>query len=141
MAATLHLRDYLRLHWQALRRGEPGRRFSDRYECARRERGSCGVGVRVALVAAAAVSLAIAVVLSVFPGPALPFYFLAGGLLATESRTIARAMDWTEVRARRIAAWGKRRWRRLPVAARVALLAVGAACSAGTAYLTWRWLH
>lgn len=96
--------------------------------------------MRVVLIAAAVVCLAIAVVLSVIPGPAIPFYFLAGGLLATESRAVARAMDWSEVRARRVAAWGKRRWRTLPRAAKGALLVLGAACSCGMAYLTYRFL-
>lgn len=144
MAATLHIGDQLREHWAALRRGRPGQRFQERYErthnrCDGRPR--CGWGMRVVLIATALVCLAIAVVLSVIPGPAIPFYFLAGGLLATESRGVARAMDWSEVRARRVLAWGKWRWRRLPRAAKAALLAMGAACSGGMAYVTYRFLR
>jgi len=97
--------------------------------------------MRVLLIATALLCLAIAVVLSVIPGPAIPFYFLAGGLLATESRGVARAMDWSEVRARRVLAWGKWRWWKLPRAAKAALLMLGAACSCGMAYLTYRFLR
>jgi uncharacterized membrane protein YbaN (DUF454 family) len=49
---------------------------------------------------------------AVFPGPAFPFFILAGALLATQSKTVARWMDALELRARNTLAWLKRRWRR-----------------------------
>ena len=121
-----------------MKRSRPGRRFQDRYEHARRETKECGPGQRILLVLLAVVFLAIAVVLSVFPGPAIPFFFLAGALLAAESRTIARFMDWAEVLIRRVLAWAKRIWRKLPVVARVLVVLVGISCSAGMAFLSWR---
>ena len=90
------------------------------------------------LAAIAVVFLAIGIVLSVIPGPALPFFFLAGGLLASELRFVARFMDWSEVRIRKFAAWMKRHWRRLPVAGRIALFLFAACCSAATAYFGYQ---
>ena len=127
----------LREHWRELRRGRPGHRFQERYERARAEQ-RCGAGERVVLIILAVLFLSIALILSVFPGPALPFFFLAGGLLASESRFVARFMDWSEVRTRKIAAWLKRQWRRLPATGRIAVLAFGASCSLATAYLGYR---
>lgn len=142
MAATLRIGDQLREHWEALKRGRPGRRFQERYERTHcRGAGApktCGWGTRILMILGAVVCLAIAVVLSVIPGPAIPFFFIAGGLLATESRLVARGMDWAEVKFRALAAWGKRRWGRLPRAARLALVVLGCACSAGLAYGSYR---
>lgn len=139
MAAALHIVDQFREHWRALKRGRPGHRFQDHYECARREEPGCGVGRRIALMVVAVICLAIALVLSVIPGPAIPFYILAGGLLATESRYVARGMDWAEVRARKLVAWAKRRWRRLSGTGRSVLIVMMACGSAATAYFGY-WL-
>jgi hypothetical protein len=136
VAATLNFN--LRESWRDLKRGRPGHRFQDRYKRARNEKPRCGTAWRVAKIAGAVISLAIALLLVVFPGPAIPFFFITGGLLATESRTIARFMDWGEVHLRNLGAWGKRHWKRLPTAGRIALLVVGACLSAGSMFLTYR---
>lgn len=125
-------------HWRDFKRGKPGRRFQDRYERARQGERKHGIGVRIALYAGALVCLAIGVVLTVFPGPAVPFFFVAGGLLATESRVLARFMDACEVRGRKVAAWGRRHWRRMHPVARVSCMILGGCCSMAGAYLSFR---
>ncbi|MGH7944004.1 MAG: hypothetical protein ACREH8_11905 [Opitutaceae bacterium] len=85
--------------------------------------------------------LAIAVVLTVIPGPAFVFFILAGALLATESRTIGRFMDWCEVIVRKLVRWAKLRGSRLPTGARIALIIVAAAGSAAFAYFGYRFLR
>ena len=90
------------------------------------------------MLIAGLLALAIGLVLTVFPGPAVPFFFISGGLLAAESRIIARFMDWSEIVCRKILAWGKRQWKRMPLAGRVAAVVAGACCSAGTMYLSYR---
>ena len=94
--------------------------------------------MRIVMFSVALVALAIGVVLAVIPGPAIPFFLIAGGMLATESRTIARVMDWSEVRLRRILAWAKRRWRHLPMFGRVVVVALFACSSATMAYFSYR---
>lgn len=141
MAATTaqSLTDSVRTYFRDLKRGRPGHRFQDRYERAKRERRKGGSHWRrIVTLTAGVLCLAIGLVLSVIPGPAIPFFFLAGGLFGTESRSIARLMDGIEVRARKLAAWAQRRWRPLPRAAKIALVILGACCSAGTAYLSYR---
>src|SRR5687768_5558348 len=96
MAAARNLIQHLREDWHALRRARPGMRFQERYERARAKR-ACGACQRILLFIVAIICLGVAVVLSIFPGPAIPFFFVAGGLLAAESRPIARLMDWAEV--------------------------------------------
>jgi hypothetical protein len=131
---------HFREHWHQLRQGRPGRRFQETYDRTRAE-GRAGAAERIVLAVIAVVFLAIGVVLSVIPGPALPFFFVGGGLLATESRLAARFMDWSEVKVRQVFAWGKRRWSRLPVPGRIAVSIFATCCSAATAYLGYRLLH
>lgn len=136
MPATLHFS--LRDSWRELKRGRPGHRFQDRYERTRRAEPRCGVAKRIATLAVAAVAIAIGLVLAVIPGPAIPFFVISGALLATQSRTMARAMDWLELRGRDALAWLKRRWRHLPRGGRIAVAFFGISCSATLAYATYR---
>jgi hypothetical protein len=84
-------------------------------------------------------ALAIGILLAVIPGPAIPFFFVAGALLASEFRFAARFMDWLELRLRAVLGWARRHWRRLPGWARVFLVLAGASASAGSAWLLHRW--
>jgi hypothetical protein len=117
-----------------LKRGRPGRRFQDHHEKAQRStnRGALRRWMNYLL---AGVALAIGVVLVFVPGPAVVFFFLAGALLAPESRVVARGMDWSEVKIRCLCAWGARQWRRLSHAGKIAiasLLTVGGVAGALT---------
>ena len=127
-----------RKYWRELQQGRPGRRFQSRYERTRKARYRSGAGQRVLLVVLAFVLIAVGVILLVIPGPGIPFLLLGGGMLATESQSVARFMDWGEVKGRSAVAWGKRRWKRLPVPARIVLMIVGACCSVATAYVAYR---
>jgi hypothetical protein len=131
---------HFREHWRELRRGRPGRRFQARYERARQQKRA-RAAERIVLALIAVVFLAIGIVLVFIPGPAIPFFFLAGGLLATESLWVARFMDWSEVKLRLIIAAGKRFWRHLPMPGRVAVSLFATCCSAATAYLGYRLLR
>ncbi len=91
--------------WRTLKRSRPGRRFSERYEASRRGADRATVVQRVLRIVGAAVAIAIGVVLVFIPGPAVLFFAIAGALLASESRGVARALDWSEVKLR--AAWSR----------------------------------
>ena len=127
--------------WQAIKRGRPGHRFRDRHTRARRGDRRPGAAKRIVLIVVGLIALVVGMVLVVIPGPGLPFLFLAGGLLATESRIVARFMDWSEVRGRRLGGWGKRHWHRFPTAARAALVVLGACGSAASMYLMYRFVR
>lgn len=128
----------IRQRWRQLQLGRPGRRFQDWYERARVARHRPGALARIALLLLALVCLAIGLFLVVFPGPAIPFLMIAGGLLALESKPIARLMDWVELRLRAIWKWGWKRWCQLPFWSQIVLFAVGACLSAATAYVAYR---
>jgi uncharacterized membrane protein YbaN (DUF454 family) len=128
----------LRKDWSELRRGRPGYRFRARYERAQRDTPRFRLAKRLGVIIAATVCFAIGVVLSVMPGPAFVFFILAGGLLATESKTIARLMDRSEVLVRRILSWAKSKWAKLPFAARIVIVFAAACCTAGAVFVGYR---
>lgn len=136
MAATMGFR--FREHWREIKRGRPGHRFQARYARTQRRKRPARIAHRIIFLIAGVLALAIGGLLAVFPGPAIPFFFLGGALLATESRVMARLMDWSELRLRAVAAWAAKRWRRLPGFARILLVILGAGCSAASAYLAFR---
>ncbi len=139
MAATLQRS--LRHYWKSLKQGRPGHRFQAHYAESQRQergRGTCG---RLALIAAAVVCFAIGVVLVFIPGPAFVFFFLGGGLLASESKFVARIMDWSEVKGRKLAHWGAATWRRLGPIARAGVLVAAAAAGAAATFVTFRWIQ
>jgi hypothetical protein len=115
-------------------RGEPGHRFRDRYWRNKRSRQGSSFTHRVVRFLLALVAIAIGVILAVIPGPAIPFFILAGGLLASDWLWLARGLDAGEVRARKLWQRISKLWRRLPRAAHVALVVLGVAISAGSAY-------
>lgn len=95
--------------WSKLKHDQPGKRFQNFRE-RERDRPSW---VRAAYLGAALVLFAIGVVLVFIPGPAVVFFALAGGLLATQSSWVARQLDRFELAAREklelVRAWWKRR--------------------------------
>jgi hypothetical protein len=131
----------LREHWLDLKRGRPGRRFQDRYEKTRRAEPHCGLAKRVATIAVALIAILMGLFFAVVPGPAIPFFFVGGALLATRSRTIARWMDRLELRVRDVVAWLKKQWRRLPLAGRIGSVVFLMGCSAMMAFLVYRFLR
>ena len=87
---------------------------------------------------AALVAIVLAVLLMFLPGPAVVFYFFAGAILASESLTIARLMDWAEVRSRALWRWGRDHWRKTPHWGRVVLVALMVLVSATSTYISYR---
>jgi hypothetical protein len=140
-AADMFAAVQIRERWRELQRGRPGRRFQDWYERARGSTRPMGAVRRIAFFVLAVLCLAIGLVLVVIPGPAIPFLLISGGLLALESRPIAKAMDWAEIQTRGVWRWGLRRWLRLPPAARVTLLLCAGCVSAASAYFLFQLLR
>lgn len=130
----------LKRDWRSVRQGRPGHRFVDHYERSVRSRDRRGNLARVIGFSVALLAFGIGVVLSVIPGPAIPFFLIAGALLAGEFRFAARFMDWLELRLRAIFQWARKHWRRLPRFARLLLALLGTAVSISSAWLLHRWL-
>jgi hypothetical protein len=131
------MRAALKRRTHEMLKGRPGHRFQDRYRRTKESKTPAVTWVRIANLALALVAFAIGAVLTVIPGPAILFFFIGGGLLAAESLLVARAMDWLEVRLRKIVAWLRRHWRRLPTLGRAVVIGAGAFVSIATTYACW----
>ena len=118
--------------WRELRQGRPGRRFQDGYEASHRTKNRVTLLGRIVRLALALVALVVGVILMFIPGPAILFFAIAGGLLAAESRQVARLLDWTEIQIRKVAAYLRARWKKLSLVGKIIVgLAVVAASAAG----------
>ena len=93
-----HLLIGLRKTWQELKRGQPGRRFQSRYE----RRASSAGARKWALVAAGVTLMLLGVIFLPLPGPGLLIIAAGALLVAEESLGAARALDWLELKARRL---------------------------------------
>ena len=87
---------------------------------------------------AAIILLAIGVVLTILPGPAVVFYFAGAGLLAGESRTLARGLDWTELKLRRAFHWLGRWWKRASIAAKSIVIFCGVCVASLLVFAAYR---
>ena len=90
----------LKEHWRQFERLEPGKRFQTHYRQHRQSEAGKSPVRRVLYAALGVLALAAGVVLTFIPGPAFVFFLIAGGLFATQSLWVARALDWSELRIR-----------------------------------------
>ncbi|MDB6127662.1 MAG: hypothetical protein JWM35_1558 [Verrucomicrobia bacterium] len=122
--------------WHGLKRGTPGHRFQSSHAAARHRK--IPWWHRLFRFGLALVSILVGAFFAVMPGPAVIFFAIAGALLATESRRLAVALDWSEVKLRALIHWAKRHWRQLGLVGRIAVVAVGVMASASmTALSLW----
>lgn len=128
----------LKSKWQGLKKGAPGERFQAAYAHARRRRQTTPLWQRAVQFGLAMVALALGVIFAVIPGPAVVFFALAGALLATESRAVAIALDWIELRLRALGRWAKRHWKRLGLFGRIVVVMLGTIVAlAAAAFMAW----
>jgi hypothetical protein len=92
---------HLKKGWRELKQGPPGRRFRERYE---RGRGGAGGSAlrKWGLIGRGALLVLAGIVLLPLPGPGLPVIAAGMLLVAEESHTTAHALDWLEMKARRL---------------------------------------
>ncbi len=130
----------LKQQWRAFKKDRPGKRFEARYERNKKERPSQSWMVRIFKPAIAIVLLAGGVLLCFIPGPGIPLIIIGAGLLADEWRALARAMDWLELRLRKVVKWAKGWWETAPRLARHAVIALAVLAAGGAAYGGYRFI-
>jgi hypothetical protein len=128
----------LREKWRQLQRGQPGRRFQDRYERSRHTRHNKPWYLRFLKITLALVLILIGLALTILPGPAVVFFALGAALLANQSRPLARLLDWTEVKARQVLAAVRNWWPRASVLARGGVVMLGTLGTTGVGYVFYR---
>ena len=120
-------------NWQQLKKSEPGHRFQDRYD--RRQQNTHGqwdIGKLFNIVGGIAIALA-GLFFMPAPGPGSAIIFVGLGLLGSESLSVARFLDWAEVRLRELAQQSKDIWTRssIPVKILISLIILGCVAARG----------
>jgi hypothetical protein len=100
------IRKQMHATMESFRGAPPGTRFVKRYERRRKENPNLPRWLRISYVILGIGLLLVGVVFAFIPGPAVLFYALGLGLMANESKWIARRLDASEV-------WGRRQWNRM----------------------------
>ncbi len=126
----------IRHTWQQLKRAEPGHRFQEynrEHNAKRRSNASKVLSLTVGVII-----LLVGIVGLPAPGPGMIVIAIGAALIARESWTFARAMDWIELRLRAILAGLKSAWRRASVIERVAVCFLAAVATGAAAVLVYR---
>lgn len=121
-------------HWNELKSSPPGRRFQERYERRKKEhRGSFHWARWLNIIGGTLLLLAGVFMLAV-PGPGTLVAIAGLSLLGSEFRTLARFLDWSEVKLRKVFAWALRWWSRTGWAVRTSLILLICLVAAGAIY-------
>jgi putative transmembrane protein PGPGW len=95
--------------WQRFKADPPGTRFQQQFK---RRREVARTPMQKALVLGSGVLLTgVGILLFFLPGPGVLFVMLGAVLIAQQSLTVARALDWTEIRLRKLLARSFGAWR------------------------------
>lgn len=130
--------DTVRQNWRQLQKGTPGHRFRQFHEWRQKRRESGFSLERVVVLGGGFLLLLGGLAIGWLPGPGGFISVFGAALLATEYRPLARLLDWTEVRGRRIMRWIQNFWRtsslviKIASVLAIALVAAGAVYFAGT---------
>jgi hypothetical protein len=103
----------IRAEWHDFEKAKPGTRFQAFHH---KQQENMPAWARPVYIGGAIVSLGVGVVLAFIPGPAVLFFALSAGFLATQSEGLAKRLDRAEVGARKL--WARLR-RKKPVAERL----------------------
>lgn len=125
----------LRQRWHEVKRAKPGTRFQRRYEQHKKEQ--CSVWRKPIYLVVGTLLFLLGLVLLPAPGPGFLVIFLGAGMIAEESLWTARALDWLEVRLRRVGARASRTWKRASAALKAAIVGLGATLAAAAGWLAY----
>jgi len=92
----------IKASWQSFKADSPGKRFQQQFK--RRQEVARTLVQKALVVGSGVLFTGIGIVLFFLPGPGVLFVLLGAVLFAQRSLTLARALDWTEIRVRNLLA-------------------------------------
>src|ERR671931_2822017 len=108
----------LRRSWQRFKAGRPGHRFEQQFS---RQRASRSLAQKAFFIVVGILLIASGLFFLFVPGPGLVLVLLGAVLVAQQSLLAARALDWTEIRVRKLLIWSGGAWRSASPALKVML--------------------
>lgn len=118
--------------WRQFKNSSPGTRFQKFHDEYRKTKWGRAWWTRALIITVCLILFVVGVFFMFVPGPAVVFYAIAGALGATQSRWMARNLDWLEVKLRPYAKRLAQRWKKLPDGLRAGLKWGGACFSMAT---------
>ena len=105
------MRAWIKQHWQLFSAAPPGRRFRTSFERRQQERPRA-FHRKILAIGTGVLAMGLGLVMLIAPGPGILFLALGAMLIAQESLSAARTLDWMDLRLRRLAARARNAWRR-----------------------------
>ena len=122
--------DQLKQRWHHFTQAVPGERFKE--HCKRRQQARpSALHKKILAIGGGILIMGVGLFFLPAPGPGTLILFVGALLIAQESFAAARALDWADLRLRRMVAWSLRVWRRSSVEVKL-LLVLGAMAVLGT---------
>lgn len=132
----------LRQHWKDFKASPPGKRFQSVHQRRAKRNGKGSAVKKWALISLGLLLTLAGIFFLAAPGPGTIVLALGLALLAGESMTVARLLDWLELKFRPLYLWGKQRWQkasprtRLALMVSLSLLGLAAAAAGGYFFFT-----
>jgi hypothetical protein len=124
--------------WQRFKADPPGQRFQQQFK---RRHEVARTPLQKALVVGGGVFLTgVGIFLFFLPGPGVLFVLLGAVLIAQQSLTVARALDWTEIRLRKLFGQSVGAWRRFSAAVKILLVGLALVAAAALGFGAFKFL-
>ncbi|RBP46198.1 putative transmembrane protein PGPGW [Roseimicrobium gellanilyticum] len=121
-------------HWNELKSSRPGRRFQERYERRKKEHRGAFHWARWLNIVGGTLLLLIGVFLLAAPGPGMLVAVAGLSMLGSEFLTLARFLDWSEVKVRKALVWARRWWKKSGWVTRALAILLACLATAGALY-------
>lgn len=112
----------LKQSWHYFKAAPPGKRFQQHFK--RRQQARSSSFQKVLFIGGGLLLIVAGLVLLLIPGPGSILLLLGAALIAQESFVAARALDWIEIRVRKLVAWSMKVWRHSSALAKILLVLV-----------------
>jgi hypothetical protein len=124
--------------WQRFKADPPGKRFQQQFK---RRHEVARTPLQKALVVGGGVLLTgVGIFLFFLPGPGVLFVLLGAVMIAQQSITVARALDWTEIRLRKLFAQSVGAWPRFSAAVKILLVGLAMVAAAALGFGAFKFL-
>lgn len=132
--------DRMKQQWRDFKKREPGKRFQEIHENRRKGEKDKSPVMRHVRMAAGVLLTLVGVFMLPMPGPGTIVLVLGLAVMAGESVTVAKFLDWLELRLRAVYQSLKKAWEKWSPVQRWSAVSAAALALGGTAGLLLYWL-
>ena len=101
--------NWIKRHWRLFSAPPPGKRFRASFDRRRQERPG-SFHKKILAIGTGVIIMGLGLVMLIAPGPGILFLAVGAMLIAQESLSAARTLDWADIRLRRLAVRARNAW-------------------------------